>query len=246
LIAGSVLLTSELIGVDIKDVFYEEAAELISLIRKNINKRIGITTSAVEDEAYQVLSSSIERKLNQKIPNRSKVFELLSVATNACESRLREILLFVVREPINPRESAKWFIAVAEMYNDLEKVALTLPKLAHLRADAIPKFLNKAEMFEIYKNQDECLNAQLTNLIYNPVETSDKIHLSQAIYLCKLYKETETRTTMYLSSTDHHFVPVERLSYVSRQVTHEIEKRFGIIADRPHKIYLVLAKKYGK
>lgn len=248
LIAGSIFLTSKTIGLEIKDVFYEEARRLLSLIRKNINKRIGITTTVVEEEAYQVLSSAIERKLNQRIADRAKVFALLSVATNACETRLREILTFVVRDPIDPKESAKWHIQVAIMYDDLHKISLQLPRPAYMQADAVPNFLNKAEMFKIYKNQDECLRAQLTNLVYNPVEDSDKILLSQAIYLLKLYKETETgaNITMYLSSTDHHFVPVRRMSYTSRQVTEEIQKRFSIIAERPAEIFLTLKKEYGE
>lgn len=248
LIAGSIFLTSKTIGLEIKDVFYDEATRLLSLIRKNINKRVGITTSGVEEEAYQVLSSAIERKLKQKINERAKIFALLSVATNACETRLREILAFIVREPVDPRESAKWHVQVAMMYDKLHIIALTLPKPAYMQTDAVPKFLNKAEMFEIYKNQDECLNAQLTNLVYNPVEDSDKIHLAQATYLDRLYKETEkeAKITMCLSSTDHHFVPVRRSPYVSRQVTDEIEKRFGIIADKPHEIFMMLKKVYGE
>lgn len=248
LIASSILLTSKTIGQEIKDVFYEEASELLSVIRKNVNKRIGITTTVIEEEAYQVLSSAIERKLKQKIPDRVKAFALLSVAVNACETRLREILTFVVRDPVNAKESAKWHIQVCTMYEDLRKTALKLPAPAYFKANAAPKFLNKAEMFEIYQKQDECLNAQLTNLIYNPVEDSDKILLSQAIYLCKLYKETETggNITMYLSSTDHHFVPVRRSYYVSGQVTQEIEKCFGVIAERPHEIFTVLRKAYGE
>ena len=248
LIASSIFLTSKTIGEEIKDVFYEEAIELISIIRKNINKRIGITTSAVEEEVYQVLSSAIERKLNQKIPDKGRAFALLSVAVNACETRLREILTFVVRDPVNAKESAKWHMQVCAMYDDLRNAALKLPEPAYMQAKAAPKFLNKAEMFEIYQKQDECLNAQLTNLVYNPVEDSDKILLSQAIYLCKLYKETETggNIAMYLSSTDHHFVPVRRSYYVSKQVTHEIEKRFDVMAERPHEIFTVLRKAYGK
>lgn len=229
-------------------MFYEEARELLSVIRKNVNKRIGITTTVVEEEAYQVLSSAIERKLKQKIPDRAKVFALLSVAINVCETRLREILTFVVRDPVNAKESAKWHIQVCGMYDDLRRTALKLPTPAYFKANVAPKFLNKAEMFQIYKNQDECLNAQLTNLIYNPVEDSDKILLSQAIYLCKLYKETETggKVTMHLSSTDHHFVPVRRSHYVSDQVTQEIKSRFDVMAERPHEIFMILQKEYGK
>lgn len=161
-------------------MFYDEAIQLISIIRKHVNKRIGITTSMVEEEAYHVLSSSIERKLSQKISDRVKVFEILSIAVNACESRLRDVLSFVTREPVNPKESAKLYTQVVIAYEELLKHALNLPKPAYMQAKTVPKFLNKAEMFEMYQTQDECLNAQLTNLIYNPIEDTDKM------ILCKL------------------------------------------------------------
>jgi hypothetical protein len=117
--AASICLTSERVGVDIKDVFFDEATRLISIIRKQINKRIGITTFGVEDESYQVMSSAIERKLNQRIHDRAKVFEILSIAINVCESRLKDALYYVVREPINPVESAKLYIQVCQMYDEL-------------------------------------------------------------------------------------------------------------------------------
>lgn len=245
LIAGSIFLSTKVIGKEIKDAFYDEATRLLSIIKKNVNKRIGITTYMVEEEAYNVMSKAIERKLNQKISNRAKIFELLSIATNLCESRLREILSFVVREPINPVEAAVMNLKVSVMYNELERQALNLPKPAAMMTATAPSFLNKAEIFEIYKSQDEILNAQLTNLIYNPIEDTDKIILAQAAYLCKLYKETEGKIIFYFASTDHHFVPVRKRGLESRQVTDEIEKGFGIIADKPHQIFLVLKKEYG-
>jgi hypothetical protein len=245
LIAGSICLSSAAIGFEIKDVFYEEAMQLISVIRKNINKRIGITTSGVEEEAYNVMSSAIERKLKQKINDRAKVFELISIAVNSCESRLRDILSYVVREPVNPDESAKLYIQVNSMYDDLIVTALNLPRPAHLQTEVVPKFLNKSQMFGIYKTQDECLHAQLTNLIHNEVENTDKMHLAQAAYLCKLYKETETKITMYLASTDYHFVPIRYKGYISAQVTQKIEEKFGIIADKPDEIFKILQANIG-
>lgn len=246
LIAGSICLTSATIGIDIKDAFYEEATRLISVIKKQVNKRIGITTYSVEDEAYFVLSTAIERKISQKVNDRTQVFELLSIAINACESRLKDILSFVSREPINPVDSARLLVQVRAMYDDLLKQAVLLPKPAAMQANAVPRFLHKSEMYEIYKTQDECLNAQLNNLIYNPVEESDKMHLSNAAYLRRLYKDSGEKITMYLSSTDHHFVPVRKLGYTSNQVTSEIESRFDIIAEKPHEIFVVLKKEYGE
>ena len=246
LIASSILLTAKDFGSEIKDAFYDEATRLMSIIKKNINKRIGITTYAVEDETYATLSRAIERKLNQKILDRAKAFELLSIAVNSCESRLREILSLVAREPINPVETAQMYMRVAMMYNKLEQQALQLPKPAYLMAGSAPPFLNKAELFEIYKTQDEILNAQLTNLTYSPVEDSDKMILAQASYLCKLYKETEGKTCFFLASTDHHFVPVRRKGLESRQVTDAIQKQTGIIAEKPHEIFLALRKAYGE
>lgn len=245
LLGSSIFLTSQMIGEEIKDAFYDEATRLIALIKKNINKRIGVTTYAVEDEAYNVISKAIERKLNQRIADRVKAFELLSLAANSCESRLKEVLSYVVREPINPVEAANMYVSVAMMYNALEQQARELPKPAAMLTDAAPSFLYKAEIFEMYKSQDERLTAQLTNLIYNRIEDSDKMILSQAAQLCRLYKETEGQTTFFLASTDYHFVPVRKWGLVSRQVTDAIEGKFGIISDRPQEIYLILEKEYG-
>jgi hypothetical protein len=36
------------------------------------------------------------------------------------------------------------------------------------------------------------------------------------------------------------------MGYTSRQVTDEIEDKFGIIADKPHEIFLILKKEYGE
>lgn len=246
LIAASILLTTKAIGIEIKDVFYDEATRLMSIVKKNINKRIGVTSFAAEDEAYQVLSSAIERKLNQKISDRAKVFQLLSVAINSCESRLRDVLAVVVREPINPVEAARLLIQIVHVYDGLLTSAKKLPKPAAMLAAAVPRFLNKAEMYEVYKSQDEILNSQLTNLIYNPIEDSDKMILAHAAYLCKLYKEAEGKIEMYLASTDHHFVPIKRDGLVSRQVTDKIEETFRIIADKPGEIFTALKKEYGE
>lgn len=245
LIASSILLSTESIGVEIKDLFYDEATRLVSIIKKNINKRIGITTYAAEDEAYSVMGKAIERKLSRKISDRSKVFRLLSIATNLCESRLKNVLSFIVRDPINPTETARIYIIVAMMYNGLEQKALKLPRLAYLQAGATPSFLNKAEMFDMYRSQNQILNAQLTNLIYNPVEDSDKMILAQATHLCNLYKGTEGKISFYLASTDHHFVPVRKRGLESKQVTDAIECNLGVIADKPHQIFLKLKEEYG-
>lgn len=243
LIAASICLTIEAIGEEIKDIFYDEATRLISIIKKNVNKRIGITTFTVEEEAHNVLDKAVERKLNQRINDRAKVFELLSISVNACDFRLRKVLSYVLREPINPVEAGRAYMSVALMYNNLEEDALKLPKPAAIMTNAAPFFLNKAEIFEIYRTQDEIINAQLTNLIYNPIEDSDKMILAQAVCLCTLYHETEKDVTFYFASTDHHFVPVRRRGLTSRQVTEKIETNYGIIAEKPHEIFLVLDKK---
>jgi len=245
-VAASIFLAVEAIGEEIKDIFYDEATRLMSIIRKNVNKRIGITTYIVEEEAYSVLGKAVERKLCQRINDRAKVFELLSIAVNSCESRLRRVLSSVLREPIDPVEAGQMYMSVALMYNGLEAQALKLPKPAVMMTEAAPSFLRKAEIFKMYRSQDERLNAQLTNLIYNPVEDSDKMILSQAVCLCNLYKETEREIVFYLASTDHHFVPVKRWGLVSRQVTDQIEANYDIIAERPHEIFLVLKKVYGE
>lgn len=244
LVAASTYMVSKPLSFEIKDTFYDESMRLISLLRKHINKQIGITTLYVVDEAYHVLGRVIERMLSERIEDKAKLYEALSITINSCENKLREVLSSLSQLPTNPEETAKLRFLVTEMYAENEKKAAFLPKPAIPMVKIAPRFLSKKELFKIYKKQDEILHFQLTNLLFNPVEDSDKRILAQAAYFAKLHKETEGKNIKYfLASTDYHFVPYRRGMLVSRQVTDNIEEDFfGIVCDRPHQIFLELEK----
>jgi len=242
LVAASTFMVSKPFSFEIKDPFYDEAMRLVSLLRKHINKQIGITSSFVVDQTYRVLGYVIERMLGEKIEDKAKFYEILSITIDSCEDRLREVLSSLSQLPINPEETDKLYFLVTKMFAEKEKKAAFLPKPAIPMTKAAPRFLSKKELFNMYKNQDEILHFQLTNLLFNPVKDSDKKILARAAYFAKLYKETEGKNIrFFLASTDYHFVPYRREILVSRQVTDNIEEDFfGIICDRPHQIFLEL------
>jgi len=242
LIAASTYMVSKPLFLEIKDTFYDEAMRLISVFRKHVNKQIGITTLYVVEEAHHVLNKVVERRLDEVLEDKTGFYEMLSITVDSCQERLRDVLSSLSQLPVNPVETSKQHFLVVKMYEEKIAKALTLPKPAYPMAGVAPKFLSKKGLFRLYKKQDEILHSQLTNLLFNPPEDSDKIILSHAAYLAKLYGETEGKNIkFFLASTDYHFVPYRRGLLVSRQVTDNIEENFfGIICDRPHEIFLEL------
>ena len=240
LIAASLNVMSEELQIKLKHPFFDQSMNLIGIIKKHIHKRIGVVTTTIEDEANSILEQAVMQELRKKITDREVDFELFSVILNSSEARLKLILSYLLREPIDPFEVEKNIVKVEEMYSNLLEKARTLPKPASLLTEAVPKGFKKLA-FDIYKTQDEILNSQLTNLLRKPPETTDKKILAEAIYLCKLYRETEGKELQfYIASTDYHFSPVRKKGLESRQVTDAIYELFGIICDWPLQIAKIL------
>lgn len=237
------------LGIELKHHFYEQAIRLFSLIRKNLAKRIGVVTATIENETLRVLNDVIRGEIREKYGelNTETLFKYFSIALDACDSRMRNLLATLQREPVESDKVSIWFMQVVTMYDALAKKAEGFEKTAALKASLVPKRIRRmADWFEIYRTDDVRQNAQLYNLTVKEVETEDKIILAEACYLFNLYKQTEEeRVSVYVASTDHHFSPVRRKTWAfeSRQVTDEIEKRFGIICDWPDRIYKTLSKR---
>ena len=242
LIAASIYKVSEDLSISLKHPFFDQSMNLIGFVKKHINKRIGIVTVTIEEQAYHVLEQAVKTEV-KKITDRTIDFEILSVILNSCEDRLRNILSYLLREPVDPEEVSRNFNKVTEMYEELTKKAKNLPKPAALLTEAVsPKFRKLA--FKIYKTQDEIINSQLTNLLRDPPDNTDKTILAEAIYLFKLYKQTEgKKLTFFIASTDHHFSPVRKKGLESRGVTDAIRDKFGIICDWPYQITQILQAK---
>ena len=234
----------------IKHDFFDQCMRLIGLIKKHINKRIGIITRTIEDEAFSSLSKAIQQELEKAIQqelengntDRSTLFQEISIIENSCETRLKNILSWLVCEPIDPEESEKLRGKVDEMYTELTKMARDHPKTASQKTDLVPKGF-RALAFDIYVYQDQLLIGQMNNLLTKPIEETDIKILAEAAYLNRLYKATMPAPVKFmLASTDRHFSPYRKEGLESNKVTLEIEKRFGIVCDWPHQVAQELQK----
>ena len=231
-------------NLQLKHTFFDQSMNVIGLIKKHINKRIGITTSTIEHQAYSVLSKAIQEEIEKQNVDRRILFQNFSIIKNSCETRLKDdILSCALCESINKKERNLFFNKVEAMYRDLTKKAATHPKLATLKAKIVPKFISKKFAYKLYKEQDQLSMKQLTNLLENPVDKIDKIILAEAACLNKLYKETIPDDVEFiLVSTDRHFSPYRKEGFESKQVTNEIEKRFGIVCEWPYQVAQELQK----
>ena len=244
LISASVYHVSRDWRIEVKHPFYEQSMRLIGFLKKNIAKRIGIITKTVEDQAFAVIQEAVEKELKRRNIDRAKGFRIYSAILNSCETRLNEILAYMLREPVDPERVNENYLKVDEMYEKLAEKAVRLHFERPSEAwqwRVTRRFKRVAR--EIFRTQRWRENLQLVNLIRNPVKKSDKIILAEAVYLFDLYKRSEQVTKFYLCSTDHHFSPIRfRGGIESRVVTEKIEELFGIICEWPQQIVEALSQ----
>jgi hypothetical protein len=210
LIAASTFVVSEELSVTVKHPFFDQSMSLIGFVKKHLTKRIGIVTTTIEEQAYRVVEHAVRQELQRETAERAIDFEMFSIILNYCENRLREILSYMVREPVDAPEVSKNFVKVTEMYENLKEKARGLPKPAALLTEAVPKGFKKLA-FDIYRTQDEIINSQLTNLLRKPAEDTDKTILAEAIYLFNVYKLMEGKNVaFYITSTTITFLLLEK------------------------------------
>jgi hypothetical protein len=242
LLSASVFVSSKDIDEEtpLQHKFYEECRELFTFIQKNLSKRIGIITSTIENEAVGVLDRVIEGELQHRGYSRTEDFEIFSRVFNICDIKMRQLTLSLQREPVDSVDVAMKLLAVRNMYDEMEKKARTLPKVADAKASSIPPKLKSAlNWWMLYARQDRMVHSQILNLIYNPVDDDDVMILSEAYHLSMIYTSTEGKGgNLYIASKDKHFVPVrsKRSIYEGREITDEIQRRFGIICEHPKRV----------
>lgn len=238
LVAASVHMASDEIGLELKHPFFDESMNLIGLLKKHLAKRVGIVTSTVENEARLVIEKAVRDEIASKQPDQLKARVLsLSVVVNSCEERLDGILSYLLREPIDADERDKCYAKVCELYDRWTDYGreLNIAQSASARTEAVSKGY-KREAYRIYKRQDYQRNRQAMRLCTYPPDHVDKLVLSEAIYLYNLYKQTEGRDVrMLVASTDTHFSPI-RGDLPSRVVTDDIAGSFGITCDWPNEV----------
>lgn len=242
LLAASVFVSSKDIDEEepLKHHFYEECKDLFTFMQKNMAKRIGIITATIENEAFGVLDKVIEGELRRRGFSRSENFEVFSRVFNICDIKMRQLIGMLQREPVDAVDVAIKFTMVRKLYDEMEKKAASLPKVAEAKKQAVPKGLKGALNWgKLYVNQDRFIHSQILNLLKNPVDSDDLMILAEAIHLKMIYISTEGKGgNLFIASKDRHFVPVrkKRSIYEGREITDEIYNRFGIICEHPQKV----------
>lgn len=235
LVAASTFYASDDLEIRLEHPFYQQSISLISLIRKNLSSRMGITTKTIEQQSIPTFQRVIDEELAKAGINRKKDFPTYSFIKNYCSEKLKNIISCLVREPIEEEAIRSNYGYVDRLYAEKaeEGVKLTFvePRFEKWTDAAARKFKGLAR--GIYKQQQKKEDYQLTNLIKNPVEPHDKRILSEAIYLSMLYNRLESEEVIFfIASTDNHFSPKRWGGGVtSRQITDAILKKFNIICD---------------
>lgn len=213
---------------------------LITFIRKNLSRRIGITTRTIERQSIPALQSAINKEIAGTGINREKDFPIYSFIKNYCEQKLKNISSCLVCEPIEEDAVRSNYGFVDKLYAEKveESIKLTFiePRFEKRTEQAAKRFRSVANW--IYKQQQKEEDYQLVHLIKKPVETSDKWILSEAVYLSMFYNSLDSEDVVFfISSTDNHFSPKRwKSGAISNQVTKAIRRKFNIICDWPMQV----------
>jgi hypothetical protein len=227
---------------EVTDQFYHPSIQLFSLIKKNMTQRLGIVTQTVEREAFQALSGAVAATVEKKVANKSKHFEYKSIAWNKCEENLRKLANCLLREPCDETMLIESGLnhEVYEFYKGLERRALSeamIVDMAYRQRGASSNRM-KQLVFEAQIERLKKENAQLVRLKSHHASPTDIKILAEAIHIKRHYNERGQEPIFLLASTDsNNFVPANSEFGISRPITEEIFKRYGIECDWPSEIF---------
>ncbi len=237
LVSASVYGSYQDLGIKLEHEFYTKTVPLFEIIKKHVDKRIGIITFTVEAQAIAVIASAVTSALEEKAEktidpeSRTQLFESHTIFFDQCFAHLQENLAILQREPVLQSDKTQYYSDVTIMYNELQNTAKNLDIEQIINANVTSRYRGaiRHELHEQYRKRYK----QLHKLQNEPVEESDKTILCEAICLLSNYRKTmNSDIKMYLSSTDYHFSPCDSMG----EITEQIEKRFHIICDWPDKI----------
>lgn len=236
LVSASVYGSYKDLGVKLEHQFYAKTVPLFEIIKKYVDRRIGIITFTIETQAIGVIAKAVASELEEKAEKatdpklKAKLFESHAVFFDQCLAHLQENLSLLQREPISQTEKDRYYPEVSLMYNNLQSIAKRLDINQLINANVARRYRKtiRHEVFSQYKKRYK----QLLKLKNEPVEESDKGILCEAISLLNLYQKTNQNIRMYLASTDYHFSP----NNSEGTITKEIKKKFQIICDWPDEV----------
>jgi hypothetical protein len=247
LVAASIMAEHRDPGVIIQDKFYDASQRLFSLVRKNIVDRLGITTQTVEAEAFQVLQSAVEEHVQQRardFRDKSKLFEFGSMASNICETRIRRLRNYLLREAIIEEEVEVNIFTVDGMYQALERSVKSDQQIIEEAIRRVPPATTpneresvklQREGYEVFLKRD---NIQYQRLKDRHASPNDIRILAEAMHILSQYRrERGEEFRLYMASTDsNNFVPVKDSEGESRPVTNMIETKTHVICAWPDDI----------
>jgi hypothetical protein len=236
-VSASVYGSYQDLGVKLEHEFYVKTVPLFDIIKKYVDKRVGIISYTVETQAISVIASAVTGALEEKAEkivdpeSRAKLFESHTIFFDQCLAHLQDNLSILQREPVIQSEKSRYYSHVTIMYNDLRNTANNLDIDRIINGNVTPRYRGtiRHEVYEQYKKRYK----QLLKLQNEPVEESDKTILCEAICLLEYYRKTISPSVrMYLASTDYHFSPCGS----EGEITEQIKKKFQIVCDWPDEI----------
>ena len=236
LVSASVYGSYKDLGIELEHQFYAKTVPLFEIIKKYVDRRIGIITLTIETQAIGVIANAVAGELEEKAEEitdpklRADLFKSHTIFFDQCLTHLQENLSLLQREPISQIERDRHYLEVSLMYNNLQNIANRLDINQLINANVARRYRRtiRHEVYAQYKKRYK----QLLKLKNEPVEESDKAILCEAISLLNLYQKTNANTRMYLASTDYHFSP----SNSEGEITKQIQKKFQIICDWPDEV----------
>ena len=237
LVSASVYGSYQDLGVKLEHEFYTKTVPLFDIIKKYVDKRIGVITFTIETQAIAVIAKAITGALEEKAEqtvdpqSRAKLFESHTVFFDQCLAHLQDILAILQREPIAQAERFRYYSDVTVMYNELQNTAkrLDIDRLIDGNVTFRYRETIRHEVYEQYKKRYK----QLLKLQNEPVEESDKTILCETICLRDNYRKTiSPDIRMYLASTDYHFSPCDSKG----EITEQIRRKFQIVCDWPDEV----------
>ena len=194
LVSASVYGSYKDLGIELQHQFYEKTVPLFRIIRKYVDKRIGIITITIETQAIGVIASAVASALEEKAEElenaevRANLFETHAIFFDQCLGHLQENLSILQREPIASKiTEEQCYVDVCNMYDELQVMAINLDINQLIEANVAQRYrkIIRHEIREQYKKRYK----QLLKLKNEPVEESDKRILCEVITLLENYKQ---------------------------------------------------------
>jgi len=230
LVACSVHAVLDQLGV-VEDQFYKISIPLFKVFQEHVEKRIGVATFTVEEEARSVLNTVVLRRLNGKIEENPKTrkdvdfFKAYSTILDICSDNLTKNCSLLLREPIPIEQKNEFVLKVSEMYRqikelDLFEILKSKPRPISYRLKKLAEKIYESDM-------RKRITPILEFMEKRPPTLKDYEILAEAAYLAYSYGSD---VPFYMASTDQHMAPFRREEKI---ISNQIKKWFNITCNWP-------------